>query len=60
MTNCLRRIWGPARSGEAHSLRSLVRKLRNKLGNDVKHRRYIFTHANMGYRMPNHRETDAG
>ncbi len=55
-----RRIWGPARSGGAHFLRSFVRMLRNKFGDDVKNPRYIFTHAGMGYRMPDVRETDAG
>ena len=53
-----RRIWGPARSPEAHSLRAFVRKLRSKLGDDAKNPRYIFTHAGMGYRMPDPRESD--
>ena len=52
-----RRIWGPAHAVEAHSLRSFVRKLRNKLGDDAKNPRYIFTHAGMGYRMPDPGET---
>ena len=47
-----RRIWGPARSGESHSLRSFVKKLRDKPGDDAKNPRYIFTHAGMGYRLP--------
>ncbi len=55
-----RRIWGPAHSGEAHSLRSFVKKLRNKLGDDAKNPRYIFTHAGMGYRMPDPMESDGG
>ena len=53
-----RRIWGPAHTGEAHSLRSFVKKLRNKLGDDANNPRYIFTHAGMGYRMPDTREAD--
>ncbi len=55
-----RRVWGPGHSGEAHSLRSFVRKLRNKLGDDAKNPRYIFTHPGMGYRMPDPREADGG
>ncbi len=55
-----RRIWGPAHSVEAHSLRSFVRKLRIKLGDDAKNPRFIFTHAGMGYRMPDPREPDGG
>ena len=53
-----RRIWGAVHSAESHSLRSFVKKLRNKLGNDAKNPRYIFTHADMGYRMPDPREPD--
>ncbi|MCY4576797.1 MAG: response regulator [Chloroflexi bacterium] len=55
-----RRIWGPTHSAEPHSLRSFVKKLRNKLGDDAKNPRYIFTHAGMGYRMPDPRETYEG
>ena len=55
-----RRIWGPAHSGQSHSLRAFVKKLRSKLGDDAKSPRYIFTHAGMGYRMPDPREADGG
>ena len=54
----LRRIWGPAHSGESHSLRSFVKKLRTKIGDDARNPQYIFTHAGMGYRMPDPREVD--
>ena len=47
----LRRVWGPAYSGEIELLRSAVKNLRRKLGDDAKEPRYVFTEPRVGYRM---------
>ena len=47
----LERVWGPEYSGENELLRSAVRNLRRKLGDDAADPRYIFTEPRVGYRM---------
>ncbi|MEX2374789.1 MAG: response regulator [Dehalococcoidia bacterium] len=47
----LRRIWGPEYSGESHLLRSFVRNLRRKLGDDARSPRIIYTERGIGYSM---------
>ena len=48
----LHRVWGPRYSGEAELIRSFIRNLRRKLGDDARHPRYVFTEPQIGYRMP--------
>ena len=48
----LQRVWGPEYSGETELVRSFIRNLRRKLGDDAQHPRYIFTEPQVGYRMP--------
>ena len=46
------RVWGVGRSGEAGPLRTNIRRLRAKLGDDAENPLYIFTEPRVGYRMP--------
>ncbi|MBM3941478.1 MAG: response regulator [SAR202 cluster bacterium] len=48
----LQRVWGPEYSGEAELVRSFIRNLRRKLGDDARNPRYIFTEPQVGYRIP--------
>lgn len=47
----LQRIWGPEYVGEPQLLRSYVKSLRQKLGDDARNPLYIFTEHGVGYRM---------
>jgi two-component system KDP operon response regulator KdpE len=47
----LERVWGPEYVDEVHYLRVFVRRLRQKLGDDPAHPRYIQTDWHMGYRF---------
>ena len=47
----LHRVWGPEYSGEPQLLRSYVKSLRQKLGDDARNPTYIFTEHGIGYRM---------
>ena len=48
----LRRVWGGRDSGNLQAVRSAVRKLRRRLGDDVGRPKYIFNERGLGYRMP--------
>ncbi len=48
----LQRVWGWEYSGDVDLLRSTVKNLRRKLGDDANDPRYIFTEPRVGYRMP--------
>ena len=48
----LQRVWGPGNSGRPGAVRTIVKNLRRKLGEDADHPRYILTETGMGYRMP--------
>ena len=48
----LQRVWGPDQSGDASRLRTVVKNLRQKLGDDARNPRYIATVPHFGYRMP--------
>ncbi len=50
----LREIWGPTHERDAHYLRILVAKLRQKLGDDASAPRYIFTETGVGLRFVAH------
>ena len=47
----LQRVWGPARAGDPRPLRSAVKKLRRKLGDDPGNPTWIFNEPRAGYRM---------
>ena len=47
----LHRVWGPERIGDAWLLREVVKRLRNKIGDDAANPKYIFTEPRVGYRM---------
>ena len=48
----LQRVWGPEYTGETELIRSFVRNLRRKLGDDARNPRYIYTEPQVGYRVP--------
>ena len=45
----LRRIWGPEYAGYSQPVRSFIKKLRRKLGDDSNNPKYIFTRPRVGY-----------
>ena len=47
----LQRVWGPGHSGHSGPVRTFVKNLRHKLGDDADHPAYIFTEPRVGYRM---------
>ena len=47
----LERVWGEEHPGSYHLLRSFVKSLRQKLGDDARSPRYIFTESGVGYRL---------
>ena len=47
----LRRVWGEGKSGDAGLVRTIVKRLRHKLGDDAHNPEYIFTEPRVGYRM---------
>lgn len=47
----LHRVWGPEYSGEPQLLRSYVKSVRQKLGDNARNPIYIFTEHGVGYRM---------
>ena len=48
----LRRVWRSEKSGDMRTLRTHVRRLRLKLGEDGSDPTYIFAEPRVGYRMP--------
>ena len=48
----LARVWGEKSSGDLRPMRTIVSKLRRKLGEDAGNPSYIFTEPRVGYRMP--------
>lgn len=47
----LRELWGPAHLEDTHYLRIVVAKIRQKLGDDHAHPRYLATEPGVGYRF---------
>ena len=47
----LERVWGEGLSGDAQRVRTFVKDLRRKLGDDARSPVYIFTEPGIGYRM---------
>ncbi len=52
----LKRVWGQTDSNDVRVIRTVVRKLRRKLDDDVDSPTYIFTEFRVGYRMPKGQE----
>jgi two-component system KDP operon response regulator KdpE len=48
----LQRVWGSEYAGDSGLLRSSIRNLRRKLGDDGHNPRYVLTETQVGYRMP--------
>ena len=48
----LQRVWGPEHSGQPGAVRTFVKNLRRKLGDDADNPNYIHTELRVGYRMP--------
>ena len=48
----LQRVWDERSSGDVRPMRTIVSKLRRKLGDDADNPTYIFTEPRVGYRMP--------
>ena len=47
----LRQVWGEGHSSDAGLVRTIVKRLRQKLGDDARNPQYIFTEPRVGYRM---------
>ena len=47
----LQRVWGPGHAGHSGPVRTFVRNLRRKLGDDADNPKYILTEPRVGYRM---------
>ncbi len=48
----LRRVWRITTAGDPQVVRTHLRRLRRKLGDDADNPKYIFTEPGVGYRMP--------
>ena len=48
----LRQVWAGRDAGDAKLLRTFVKKIRRKLGDDAARPAYLFTERGVGYRMP--------
>ena len=48
----LDRVWGESTDSDVRPMRTIVAKIRRKLGEDPHDPTYIFTEARVGYRMP--------
>ena len=48
----LRRVWRMTTAGDPQVVRTHLRRLRRKLGDDADNPKYIFTEQGVGYRMP--------
>ena len=51
----LERVWGAGSRGDAQRVRTFVKDLRQKLGDDAKNPAYIFTKPGVGYHVGTHR-----
>ena len=47
----MRRVWGPKKPSDLRSLRTHLRRLRRKLGEDASNPTYFFAEPRVGYRM---------
>ena len=54
----LRRVWGQENLGDSGAVRTIVKRLRRKLGDDPKDPTYIFTRRRVGYWMAKPQEPE--
>ncbi|MXY37250.1 MAG: response regulator [Dehalococcoidia bacterium] len=54
----LERVWGEKGDGDVRPMRTIVSKLRRKLGEDADNPRYLFTEPRVGFRMPRGKAPD--
>ena len=54
----LQRVWGMGNSGDPRLVRTVVKRLRRRLGDDADSPKYIFTEPHVGYRMARAEEPD--
>ena len=54
----LQRVWGPAHSGRTGAVRSVIKNLRAKLGDNADNPTYIINEPRVGYRMPRGEEQE--
>ena len=47
-----RRVWGRKGGGDVRPMRTIVSKLRRKLGDDADNPTYVFTEPRVGYWVP--------
>ena len=47
----MQRVWGRGHSSDTRVVRTVVRRLRQKLSDDANDPKYIFTEPRVGYRM---------
>ena len=51
-SHLLQRVWGPGQADDARRMRTVIKDLRKKLGDNARNPRYIVTMPHIGYRMP--------
>ena len=56
----LSRVWREKSDGDVRPMRTIVGKLRRKLGDDADNPTYIFTEPRVGFRMPKGEKTSGG
>ena len=56
----LERVWRERGDGSVRPMRTMVSKLRRKLGDDARNPTYIFTEPRVGFRMPKGEGQEAG
>lgn len=56
----LRRVWGLEHTGDSGLVRTIVNRLRRKIGDDATDPTYIFTQPRIGYRMTKGQEPHPG
>ena len=54
----MRNVWGGVGDGDVRPMRTVVSRIRRKLGDDPDHPTYIFTEPRVGYRMARGRTPD--
>ena len=55
----LRAAWGPAHPGRSGAVRTVVKQLRRKLGDNAEQPRFIFSEPRVGYRMASPEPSDS-
>ena len=54
----LERVWAEKSTGDVRPMRTIISKLRRKLGDDADNPTYLFTEHRIGYRMPKEETPD--